>query len=127
MKKLTSLYKERIMVPTFSCRRNVDATNLDAPVTIPQFTVTITLDIYTHDNNCFMLFYSVKKVYTVVPLKTLVPIIHCSVVNVKTFTETEPYIAFAAVHCSEFLYGLSSVMLASVCTNLTRLGLSRLF
>jgi hypothetical protein len=46
MKKFTSLYEERIMVPTLSCRRNVDATNLDTPITIPQFTVTIILNIY---------------------------------------------------------------------------------
>jgi hypothetical protein len=72
-----------------------------------------------------MLFYSAKKVYTVVSLKKVLPIIHCSVVNFKTFVKTQPYIAFATVHCSEFLNGLSSVMLASVCTNLTSmLGLS---
>jgi hypothetical protein len=47
MKKFTSLYEERIMVLTFSCRRNVDATNLDTPMMVPQFTVAITLDIYT--------------------------------------------------------------------------------
>jgi hypothetical protein len=123
MKKFTPLYEERIMALTFICKRNADATNLDTPITILQYTVTITLD-----NGCFILFYSVKKVHTVVPLKKLVPVIHCSVVNFKTLAATEPYIAFAAVHCSEFLHGLSSVMLAFVCTNLTRtLGLSRLF
>jgi hypothetical protein len=47
MKEFTPLYEERIMVLTFTCRRNAAATNPDTPVTIPQYTVTITLDIYT--------------------------------------------------------------------------------
>jgi hypothetical protein len=45
--KFTQLYGEGIMVLTFPCRRNIDATNLDTPITVPQLTVTITLDICT--------------------------------------------------------------------------------
>jgi hypothetical protein len=47
MKKFTPLYEERIMALRFTHRRTADATNLDTPITITQYTVTITLDIYT--------------------------------------------------------------------------------
>jgi hypothetical protein len=50
----------------------------------------------------YILLVSEGKFTFLFSLKKIVSVIHLSLINLKTLTETDPYIVFMAVHCSEF-------------------------
>ena len=52
-------------------------------------------------------------------LLLLLPVIQLCVVQFKTLPFTKSYVAFSAVHCSDFLYSFPRLALASLCTDAT--------